>query len=94
MEMCFSQEDMELCFDVKEEGDRKVAIKQLVVNQAKFLEKVKDMQTNLLLEATAQLCHLDTPLAESVWLDMFPSLWAILTTRQQEVWLLTFHFLS
>lgn len=79
---------MELDFEVKEineESSRQAALNQLVATQAKFLEEAKDVMTSQLLNSMAQLCHMDTHLAEVVWLDLFPRLWSILNNRQQEV---------
>lgn len=83
-----SKEEMELDFEVKdinEESSRQAALNQLVATQAKFLEEAKDVMTSQLLNSMAQLCHMDTQLAEVVWLDLFPRLWSILNNRQQEV---------
>lgn len=87
-----SKEEMELDFEVKdinEESSRQAALNQLVATQAKFLEEAKDVMTSQLLNSMAQLCHMDTQLAEVVWLDLFPRLWSILNNRQQEVWMKT-----
>lgn len=59
-----------------------------MATQAKFLEEAKDVMTSQLLNSMAQLCHMDTQLAEVVWLDLFPRLWSILNNRQQEVLLM------
>ncbi|XP_023247442.1 transformation/transcription domain-associated protein [Copidosoma floridanum] len=56
---------------------------QLIANQAEFLEQCKQIRTKQLLNASAQLCHMDTGLAERVWLDLFPQLWGILDEIQQ-----------
>lgn len=44
----------------------------------------RKVRTEQLLVATAQLCHMDTGLAENVWLNIFPRLWAILDESQQQ----------
>lgn len=85
LETC--QEDLEL--DCVEDDNMvsptlKADLTQLIARQAKFLETARDVRTSQFLNAAAQLCHMDTNLAESVWLDMFPRLWAILNSRQQE----------
>lgn len=82
------KDDLDL--DIKEEeeivtANRKAALTQLVAHQAKFLETAREVRTSQFLNAAAQLCHMDTNLAENVWLEMFPRLWAILNARQQEV---------
>nr|CAD7420140.1 unnamed protein product [Timema poppensis] len=47
------------------------------------MEKLEGLHTSNFLLATTQLCHMDTALAESVWLDLFPKMWAILSEKQQ-----------
>lgn len=63
--------------------DRRVALQQLVARQAKFLEGAREVRTCHFLQAAAQLCHMDTALAERTWLEMLPRLWHILSERQQ-----------
>ena len=64
---------------------RHAALEVLLPQQMKFLEKAREMTTGQFLYAAAQLCHMDTALAENMWLDVFPRLWAILTDHQREV---------
>ncbi|XP_075234435.1 transcription-associated protein Nipped-A isoform X2 [Lycorma delicatula] len=85
-----NQEDLDLelgeTTKVEDESTNcKAALSQLIAHQAKFLEKSREVKVSRFLQATAQLCHMDTPLAERVWLDMFPRLWSILSERQQTV---------
>nr|ANJ04666.1 transformation/transcription domain-associated protein [Nilaparvata lugens] len=68
-----------------ESAGRQEALTQLITHQAKFLEEAKDVKTSEFLLAAIQLCHMDTPLAERVWLDLFPRLWSILNERQQAI---------
>ena len=42
-------------------------------------------QTTAYLQAVCQLCHNDTELAHSVWIELFPCVWKILTDRMQHV---------
>lgn len=58
---------------------------QLVSRQVKFLESVKNVKTFDFLKAAAQLCHMDTSLAEQVWLNIFPQIWKILHERERTV---------
>lgn len=53
--------------------------------QAKFMEGVKEVCTSQLLAAVSELCHMDTSLAEWVWLQLFPRIWKILSEKQQQV---------
>ncbi|XP_015602005.1 transformation/transcription domain-associated protein [Cephus cinctus] len=61
---------------------RKATLTQLIAKQAEFLEHARKIRTEQMLVATAQLCHMDTNLAERVWLDTFPRLWSILDEHQ------------
>lgn len=53
--------------------------------QSKFMESVKEVTTWQFLSAVSQLCHMDTSLAEWVWLQFFPRIWKILSEKQQQV---------
>lgn len=64
---------------------RKAALAHLILRQSKVMESIRTTRTVQFLFATAQLCHMDTALAERVWLDIFPRLWSILTEKQQAV---------
>lgn len=64
---------------------RKAALAHLILRQSKMMESIRNTRTVQFLFATAQLCHMDTALAERVWLDIFPRLWSILTEKQQSV---------
>ena len=61
------------------------SLAQLVSRQVKFLDSVKSLKTFDFLRAAAQLCHMDTSLAEQVWSNMFPQLWKILHDRERTV---------
>lgn len=85
--------DMEMSVDTnlsrREESERPVEnrigiLSKLINRQAEFLEASRKIKTEQLLIATAQLCHMDTTLAESVWLNIFPRLWSILEEGQQQ----------
>ncbi|XP_053674176.1 transcription-associated protein 1 [Anopheles nili] len=65
-------------------ANRHAALAKLISRQAEFMEANRKVRTEQLLVATAQLCHMDTQLAEKVWLDMFPKLWEILDPIQQQ----------
>lgn len=94
-----SIEDKEDAFDMdmsvdsnisrREESERPVSnrpatLTKLIARQAEFLESNRKIRTEQLLVATSQLCHMDTQLAEKVWLDIFPRLWSILDEGQQQ----------
>ncbi|KAJ9592433.1 hypothetical protein L9F63_015849, partial [Diploptera punctata] len=63
--------------------NRKASVAQLILRQCKMLESIRSTRTIHFLYAMAQLCHMDTALAERVWLDFFPRIWPILTEKQQ-----------
>lgn len=60
----------------------KATLTQLIAKQDEFIQNAKKIKTEQLLLATAQLCHMDTSLAERVWLDTFPRIWSILDEHQ------------
>lgn len=85
--------DMDMSVDSnisrREESERPVANRQavltkLISRQTEFLEANRKIRTEQLLIATSQLCHMDTQLAEKVWLDIFPRLWSIMEEGQQQ----------
>ena len=43
------------------------------------------LQTVLYLPALSQLCHCTTDLTHSIWVDIFPRIWKILSEKQQGV---------
>lgn len=59
------------------------------------MKNSKDLTSTQFLNATAQLAHMDTGLAEWLWLQFFPKIWKIIDERQQQVisshllWLIT-----
>ncbi|XP_058058029.1 transcription-associated protein 1 isoform X2 [Anopheles bellator] len=65
-------------------ANRQAALAKLISRQADFMEASRKVRTEQLLVAAAQLCHMDTQLAEKVWLDMFPKLWELLDPTQQQ----------
>ncbi|TMW44508.1 hypothetical protein DOY81_004448 [Sarcophaga bullata] len=62
---------------------RKIKICKLIHRQIDFLEINRKIRTDQLLVATSLLCHMDTSLAESVWLAIFPRIWSIFSSDQQ-----------
>lgn len=80
--------NVELNISRREESERPVANRnkaliKLISRQAEFLEANRKIRTEQFLVATAQLCHMETPLAESVWLTMFPKVWSLMDDGQQ-----------
>ena len=64
--------------------NNKAGLATLINRQVKFLESGREVTCSSFLEAVAQLAHMDTPLAESLWLDLFPRIWKVLGERQQQ----------
>lgn len=84
--------DMEMNVDnnisKREESERpmenRIAVLCKLLNrQAEFLDASRKVKTEQFLIASSQLCHMDTQLAESLWLNVFPKLWSILDEGQQ-----------
>ncbi|KAJ8894286.1 hypothetical protein PR048_006901 [Dryococelus australis] len=72
--------DMDLSSETRAEDaqqpsrNRKDSVKMLINKSAEFIEKQRELRTYNFLKAVAHLCHMDTSLAESLWLDMFPKI--------------------
>lgn len=73
----------ETIVEEKKPLDRSQMLPQVISKHAEFLDKMREVTTEQFLLATAQLCHMDTNLAESVWLTLFPRLWNILEDQQR-----------
>ncbi|GFR25610.1 hypothetical protein TNCT_594364 [Trichonephila clavata] len=63
--------------------DPKQNLQALLMKQLKFHETFGQMKTVHFLNAAAQLCHLDTALAQHLWIQLFPRLWKIFSEKQQ-----------
>ncbi|PRD33039.1 UNVERIFIED_CONTAM: Trrap [Trichonephila clavipes] len=63
--------------------DPKQNLQALLIKQLKFHETFGQMKTVHFLNAAAQLCHLDTALAQHLWIQLFPRLWKIFSEKQQ-----------
>lgn len=73
----------------REESERPVENRtallcKLLNRQSDFLDASRKVKTEQFLIASSQLCHMDTHLAESIWLTVFPKLWTILDEGQQQ----------
>lgn len=64
--------------------NRNALLCKLLNRQADFLDSSRKVKTEQFLIASSQLCHMDTLLAESIWLSVFPKLWSILDEGQQQ----------
>lgn len=69
--------------------DEKPVIREETIKMIKkhyeFIQASRNITTDQFLVAAAQLCHMDTSLAEHVWLSMFPKLWTVLEEDQRTV---------
>nr|XP_022907724.1 transformation/transcription domain-associated protein [Onthophagus taurus] len=65
--------------------NRSEKVLKILNEHVKFIEQCRNVTPDQFFAATAQLCHMDTGLAESVWLDLFPKLWDILDEQQRAV---------
>nr|XP_042899044.1 transformation/transcription domain-associated protein isoform X5 [Parasteatoda tepidariorum] len=61
----------------------KATTKKILTSILKLQETLREIKTINFLAATAQLCHLDTSLAQYIWIQMFPRIWKILSDKQQ-----------
>ncbi|XP_033220023.1 transformation/transcription domain-associated protein-like [Belonocnema kinseyi] len=77
--------DLDLDFKLDSEGNiaGRLTLTDLVTKHCQFLDRIKSIRTLEFLTATCHLCHVDTNLAEQVWLDTFPKLWDILSEEEQ-----------
>lgn len=58
---------------------------KMIKKHYEFIQVSRNVTTEQFLVAAAQLCHMDTSLAEHMWLALFPKLWAILEDDQRSV---------
>lgn len=58
-------------------------IKVMLEKDKEFSGQVKNVNVNSLVKPLVQLCHLDTQLAEIMWVLFFPRAWKILSEKQQ-----------
>lgn len=67
----------------KTPASRAETITKMINKHYEFIEVSRNVSTDQFLVAASQLCHMDTNLAEQVWLALFPRLWAILEEEQR-----------
>ncbi|KAJ8954217.1 hypothetical protein NQ318_005812 [Aromia moschata] len=56
---------------------------KMIKKHYEFIQVSRNVTTDQFLLAAAQLCHMDTNLAEHIWLSVFPKLWNILEDDQR-----------
>ena len=64
---------------------RSSTLTEFIIKHAHFLESTKKIQTKQFLTSAVHLCHVDSKLAEQVWIDTFPKFWNILDEQQQSI---------
>lgn len=65
--------------------DPKRHLQEILLKQIKFLEGLRETRVTTFLTAMSQLCHMDTSLAQHIWIQMFPRIYKILSDRQQNL---------
>lgn len=65
--------------------DRAEIISKMIKKHYEFIEVSRNVTTDQFLIAASQLCHMDTGLAEQVWLNFFPRIWEVLEEEQRNV---------
>jgi hypothetical protein len=59
-------------------------MKHILSKEKEFIANTrKGYTTASLIKPMVQLCHLDTPLSEKIWISFFPRAWKIFTEKQQ-----------
>nr|CAH7738958.1 unnamed protein product [Callosobruchus chinensis] len=57
---------------------------EMIKKHYEFIQVSRSITTEQFLVAAAQLCHMDTALAEHVWLSLFPKIWSILDADHRQ----------
>jgi len=60
-------------------------LENMIDRNVDFMNDLKAMKLGELCSAIAQLCHMDSSLAEKVWLVLFPAIWESLNSTQKTV---------
>lgn len=60
-------------------------LEPLITRHIKFMDNLKTMKLGDICSAIAQLCHMDSSLAEKIWLVLFPAIWDSLNSTQKTV---------
>lgn len=60
-------------------------LEPLISRHIKFMDNLKTMKLGDICSAIAQLCHMDSSLAEKIWLILFPAIWESLNSTQKTV---------
>lgn len=60
-------------------------LEHMIGRNVDFMNGLKTMKLGDLCSAIAQLCHMDSSLAEKIWLVLFPAIWDSLNCTQKTV---------
>lgn len=60
-------------------------LEPLITRHIAFMDNLKTMKLGDICSAIAQLCHMDSSLAEKIWLVLFPAIWDSLNSTQKTV---------
>jgi len=60
-------------------------LEPLISRHIKFMDNLEAMKLGDICSAIAQLCHMDSGLAEKIWLVLFPAIWESLNSTQKTV---------
>lgn len=60
-------------------------LEPLISRHIKFMDNLEAMKLGDICSAIAQLCHMDSSLAEKTWLVLFPAIWESLNSTQKTV---------
>ncbi|XP_050062544.1 transformation/transcription domain-associated protein-like [Aphis gossypii] len=60
-------------------------LEPLISRHIKFMDNLKSMKLGDICSAIAQLCHMDSSLAEKIWLVLFPAIWESLNSTQKTI---------
>lgn len=67
------------------DGGGSGALEKLTTKLNTFLSDARSIFSGRYLLSLIQLCHMDTQLAYSTWVDLFPRLWSVLSDRHRQV---------
>lgn len=60
-------------------------LEHIVGRNVDFMNDLRAMKLGDICSAIAQLCHMDSSLAEKIWLVLFPAIWESLNSTQKTV---------
>lgn len=67
------------------DGGGSGALEKLTTKLNTFLSDARSINSGRYLLSLVQLCHMDTQLAYTTWVELFPQLWSRLSDRHRQV---------